>query len=142
MAVFSFPRMTRATACRATACRAIALVASFPVALASSLAPALAQQGYGQTLGTSPMEQQMYNYNPSSGSQPGTGSSGLNPANPLDLINKIRKGNALNDATPPGDAVDRALRELESQNGPKPASKPTGPVVASPQFSGGAGAKP
>ena len=132
MAAFSSPRMARA----------LALLAPLPLALASSLAPAAAQQGYGQTLGTSPMEQQMYNYNPSGGSQPGSGSSGLNPANPLDLINKIRKGNALNDATPPGDAVDRALRELETQSGPKPATKPTGPVVVSPQFSGGAGAAP
>lgn len=42
--------------------------------------------------------------------------------NPGDLINTLRKGAALDDATPPADAIDRALRALEAQN--VPATKP------------------
>lgn len=102
--------------------------------LASGLSPALAQQsGYGQTMGTSPMEQQLYNNDPGSGSRPGGSSSGINPANPLDLINKIRKGSAMDNATPPGDAVDQALRELETQSRPQPAaSRPSAAAAATP----------
>jgi hypothetical protein len=104
--------------------------------LAWGLPPARAQQsGYGQTMGSSPMEQQMYNYDPGSGSRPGGSSAGLNPANPLDLINKIRKGSAMDNATPPGDAVDQALKELEVQSRPQPAA-PVGPLVTVPQPSG------
>ncbi|MEB3316565.1 MAG: hypothetical protein VKO39_00255 [Cyanobacteriota bacterium] len=108
--------------------------------LVCALPPAMAQQGgYGQTLGTSPMEQQMYNYDPGSGSRPGGSSAGLNPANPLDLINKIRKGSAMDDATPPGDAVDQALKALEAQSQPQPQpAAPVGPLVTAPQPAGGA----
>ena len=116
----------------------LGLLATLPLALASSPPAGLAQQsGYGQTMGSSPMEQQMYNYDPGSGSRPGGSSAGLNPANPLDLINKIRKGSAMDDATPPGDAVDQALKELEAQSRPRPAA-PVGPLVTTPQPSGGA----
>jgi hypothetical protein len=102
--------------------------------LASGLPPALAQQsGYGQTMGTSPMEREVYNYDPGSGSRPGGSSGGLNPANPLDLINKIRKGSAMDNATSPGDAVDQALKELDSQNRPQPAaSRPSTAAAATP----------
>lgn len=110
--------------------------------LAAGLPPALAQQsGYGQTMGSSPMEQQLYNYDPGNGSRPGGSSSGLNPANPLDLINKIRKGSAMDNATPPGDAVDQALKELEAQSRPRPAAS-TGPRVTVPQASGATAATP
>ncbi|MFN9646197.1 MAG: hypothetical protein ACK6BG_14015 [Cyanobacteriota bacterium] len=107
--------------------------APLPLALACGLisgpGPALAQQsGYGQTMGSSPIEQGVYNYDPSGASRPGGSSSGLNPANPLDLINKIRKGTALDNATSPGDAVDQALKELEAQNRPQPG--PTRPATA------------
>jgi hypothetical protein len=122
---------------------ALGLLASLPLALFAPLAPAAAQQsGYGQTMGTSPGENQIYNYDPASGSRTGSGSGGLNPANPLDLINKIRKGSAMDDATPPSDAVDQALKELEAQSRPQPAAQPTGPVVASPRPSGPAPAMP
>lgn len=106
------------------------------MALAFALPPAGAQQsGYGQTMGNSPMEQQMYNYDPGSGSRPGGSSSGLNPANPLDLINKIRKGTSMQDATPPGDAVDQAIKALEAQSRPQTAA-PEGPLVIAPQPAG------
>ncbi|MFN9622906.1 MAG: hypothetical protein ACK587_08765 [Cyanobacteriota bacterium] len=102
--------------------------------LAGGLPSALAQQsGYGQTMGSTPMEQQIYNFDPGSGSRPGGSSAGINPANPLDLINKIRKGSALDDATSPGDAVDQALKELETQSRPQSAaSRPSGPTAATP----------
>lgn len=111
-----------------------ALPLTLACGLASGLSPALAQQsGYGQTMGTSPMEQQFYNYDPGSGSRPGGSASGINPANPLDLINKIRKGSAMDDATPPGDAVDQALKELEAQSRPQPVpSRSSGATVATP----------
>jgi hypothetical protein len=101
-----------------------AIFAAAPLgALLLSSGAALAQQeGYGQTLGTSPMERQMYDYGPSkSGS--GSGSI-LDTTNPLDLMNKLRKSTALDNATPPGSAVDQALRDFDAQQTAKPA--PTG----------------
>ncbi|MEB3333431.1 MAG: hypothetical protein VKP70_00435 [Cyanobacteriota bacterium] len=96
----------------------VTALAALPLGWAAAPAPGLSQQsGYGQTLGTSPQEQQIYNYDPSG--RPSS-AGGLNPANPLDLINKIRKGTAMDDATPPGDAIDQALKELEAQSRPQP----------------------
>jgi hypothetical protein len=118
----------------------LGLLSTIPLGLASPQLPAAAQQaGYGQTMGTSPAESQIYNYDPASGSRTGSGSGGLNPTNPLDLINKIRKGTAMDDATPPGDAIDQALKDLEAQTGPQAGGKPSSPVVASPRPSGAAG---
>jgi hypothetical protein len=82
--------------------------------------PAVAQQqGYGQTLqgpgapggGASSLGPSM-----------GKGSSVLDSVNPIDLMNKIRRSQALDDATPPSDAVDQALREYSTQTGPAVAS--------------------
>ena len=116
---------------------ALGLLSSFPLVLGTHQPPAAAQQaGYGQTMGTSPAENQLYNYDPASGSRTGGGSGGLTPTNPLDLINKIRKSTAMDDATPPGDAIDQALRDLEAQTAPQPAGKSASPVVASPRPSG------
>jgi hypothetical protein len=121
----------------------LALLAALPVALGAGLRPAAAQQsGYGQTMGTSPAESQIYNYDPASGGRTGGGSGGLSPTNPLDLINKIRKSTAMDDATTPEDAIDQALKELEAQSRPQPAAKPASPVVVSPRPSGGAAATP
>ncbi|MEB3257908.1 MAG: hypothetical protein VKN83_06265 [Cyanobacteriota bacterium] len=117
----------------------LGLLSTLPLGLASPQLPAAAQQaGYGQTMGTSPAESQIYNYDPASGSRTGGGSGGLNPTNPLDLINKIRKGTAMDDATPPGDAIDQALKDLEAQTGPQAGAKPVSPVVTSPRPSGAA----
>ena len=83
-------------------------------------ASAQAQQaGYGQTLGTTPQERQIY----------GTGSSGAGGApidakNPLDLINQLRRSSAMDDATPPSTAVDKALRELETTAVPSRSASP------------------
>ena len=122
---------------------ALGLLPALPLALGSGLAPAAAQQsGYGQTMGTTPAESQIYNYDPASGGRTGSSSGGLNPTNPLDLFNKIRKSTAMDDATPPADAIDQALRELEAQNRPRPAATPASPVVVSPRPAGAAAATP
>ncbi len=75
------------------------------------------QAGYGQTLGTSIQERQLYDYGPSkSGS--GSGSI-LDSTNPLDLLNKLKRSSALDDATPPSSAIDQALRDFDAK-APKP----------------------
>jgi len=38
----------------------------------------------------------------------------LDATNPMDLMNRLRRANAMNDATPPSDAIDEALKALES----------------------------
>jgi hypothetical protein len=101
------------------------LLVLFPLVLILGAGTARAQQsGYGQTMGSTPAESQIYNYDPGSGNRTGSSTEGLNPANPLDLINKIRKGSAMDNATPPGDAVDQALKELEAQSRPQAAASP------------------
>lgn len=54
----------------------------------------------------------------------GKGSSVLDSVNPIDLMNKIRRSTALDDATPPSEAIDQALKEYSTQT--------TGPAAASP----------
>jgi len=81
------------------------------VLLASSGAPVRAQQaGYGQTMGTTPMERQVYD-----GTGKPSGGSILDSTNPIDLMNKLRRGSAMDDATPPSSAIDQALKELDAQ---------------------------
>ena len=57
---------------------------------------------------------------------PAGGSSGIDITNPIDLINRIRRSTALDDATPPASAVDQALKALEAQSGPAPAGPASG----------------
>lgn len=68
--------------------------------------------------GMSTQEKQIFDYGPGggnsgSGSKPG---AVLDTTNPIELMNKIRRGTAMDDATPPGDAIDAALKELDAQN--------------------------
>ena len=107
----------RACAAGVSSLAAMALPAAVSVLPAGE---ALAQQaGYGQTLGTSTMERQLYDYGPSkSGS--GSGSI-LDSTNPLDLLNKLKRSSALDDATSPSSAIDQALRDFDAK-APKPAS--------------------
>ena len=79
--------------------------------LGALLAPGSARADYAA--GQSKQEQQFYDYGPSSGSGKGGGSI-LDSANPMDLMNKLRKSTAMDDATPPGDAIDQALKLLNS----------------------------
>jgi len=111
--------------------RSSLLVLSLVVAPSSLLVPSAGraqQTGYGQTLGGTTMEQQVYD---GSGARPGSGSI-LNTTNPLDLMNKIRRGTALDDATPPSSAIDQALKELDSHPAQKAALKPAGSGAAAP----------
>ena len=85
--------------------------------VASLGAPVRAQQaGYGQTMGTSPMERQVYDGT----TKPNSGSI-LDSTNPIDLMNKLRRGSAMDDATPPSSAIDQALKDLDAQSAPAAA---------------------
>jgi hypothetical protein len=103
---------------RLTALLAGALVITAFSAL--TLRPAGAQQqGYGQTLqGAGATGGGASSLGPSMGK----GSSVLDAVNPIDLMNKIRRSTALDDATPPSDAIDQALREYSTQTGPAAAT--------------------
>jgi hypothetical protein len=85
-----------------------------------TLRPAAAQQqGYGQTLqGPGAAGGGASSLGPSMGK----GSSVLDSVNPIDLMNKIRRSTALDDATPPSDAIDQALKEYSTQTGPAAAT--------------------
>ena len=112
--------MVLLTALRAALGRCPAVPAALPAvvlsAAALSLLPAgqgqAQESGFGQTLGTSPMERQLYEYGPG---KSGTGGSILDSTSPLDLMNKLRRSTALEEATPPSSAVDQALREFDLQ---------------------------
>lgn len=98
------------------------------IALAAMVGAGAARADYMNGLST--QEQRLYDYGP--GGTNGTSKSGtvLDTANPLDLMNKIRKGTAMDDATPPTDAVDAALRALEVQTPAAPG--PAAPLVKAP----------
>ena len=89
-------------------------VALLMAAAAVSVAPVRADYS---SWGMSTQEKQIYDYGPggsnTGGSKPGTV---LDSANPIELMNKLRRGTAMDDATPPGDAIDAALKELDAQN--------------------------
>ena len=77
------------------------------------------QQGYGQTLqGPGAAGGGASSLGPSMGK----GNSMLDAVNPIDLMNKIRRSTALDDATSPSDAIDQALRDYSTQTGPSVAS--------------------
>jgi hypothetical protein len=114
--------MNRSMSLRVCAARVGSLVALALPAAALAVLPAgeaVAQQaGYGQTLGTGIQERQLYDYGPS---KSGTGSGSiLDSTNPLDLMNKLKRSTALDDATPPSSAIDQALRDFDAK-APKPA---------------------
>jgi hypothetical protein len=98
-----------------------------PLVVSAALLPGLLapsaglaqQQGYGQTLGTTPLERQLYDANPRGGSG---GGSPLETGNPLDIMNVIRRNASLSEATPPSSAIDDALKEFETQAGPASAT--------------------
>ena len=79
-------------------------ILSFPLASQS----ALAQIG---NFGQSVQEQQIYDNSPT-----GRPSGGiLESGNPLELMNKLRRNSAMDNATQPDDAIDQAIRALEAQ---------------------------
>jgi hypothetical protein len=93
------------------------------------LSGGLARADYNNSLST--QEQRLYDYGPSGSNGTPRGTSILDSANPLDLMNKIRKGTAMDDATNPNDAIDEALRALEAQ-APRPATPSPGSAVKAP----------
>ena len=56
-----------------------------------------------------PQEREMYNTLPGS-AQKGTI---LDATNPMELMNRLRRASAMDNATAPSDAIDQALRALE-----------------------------
>ena len=90
-----------------------ALIAAPLLGVALLGQPARAQQqGYGQTMGTGQQEREL-NF----GTGPNRSSGGiLDSTNPIELMNKLRRGTAMDDATPPGDAIDAALRDFHQQS--------------------------
>jgi hypothetical protein len=81
----------------------LAIVALLPVVSF----PAFAQMSAYET----PQERRIYSPD-SAGS---AGGSVLDATNPMDLLNRIRQSNAMDDATPPSDAVDAALKAYQLQ---------------------------
>lgn len=92
-----------------------ALLPLFPLLAPGGAALAQSAQdlkGYGQTIG-SPQQERELDY--------GTGNksgSVFDATNPIDLMNRMRRATALDDATTPGDAVDAALKDFHSQSSP------------------------
>ncbi len=90
-----------------SAARLLITVAS----LGTLLVPAMAQVDSGYQTRE---EREIFSTSPG-------GDSGtiLDATNPMDLINRIQRAGAMNDATPPSDAIDAALKEF--QQGPTEA---------------------
>ena len=104
----------------ATLALAAAVASVVGVASVAGVGAARAQEkGYGQTI-SSPQQERELDY----GTGTNKGGSALDSANPIDLMNKLRKATSMDDATPPGDAVDAALRDFHSP--------PAAPASASP----------
>jgi hypothetical protein len=101
---------------------------------------AQAAASLSQPLGMTPQDRQIFGNGTGSGSGvgPGGSSSGIDINNPIDLINRIRRSTALDDATPPASAVDQALKALEAQSGPAPKGPAVGgqPLVSPPPSGG------
>lgn len=77
--------------------------------------------------GPAKQEQDVFNGNQNGGSR--SGGSVLDATNPIDLMNRIRRSTAMDDATAPDDAVDQALKALEAQ---APPASPSAPLVKAP----------
>ena len=104
----------------ATVALAAAVASVLGVASVAGVGAARAQEkGYGQTI-SSPQQERELDY----GTGTNRGGSALDSANPIDLMNKLRKATSMDNATNPGDAVDAALRDFHSP--------PAAPASASP----------
>lgn len=101
-----------------------AWVWALPLLLAATGSPGRAQvQGYGQTI-DSPQQQRELD----AGSGIPSRNSALDAANPIDLMNRLRRASAFDNATPPSDAIDAALRDFEPQ--PQPVRPGSGLIQA------------
>lgn len=52
------------------------------------------------------------------GTNPGDSGTILDATNPMDLINRIQQAGAMDDATPPSDAIDAALKAYQKKDAP------------------------
>ena len=82
-------------------------------ALAVLQPAAQAQSQNGGNFNT--QEQRIYDYGPNGSNGASKSGSILDSTNPLDLMNKLKRGTAMDDATNPNDAIDAALKALEAQ---------------------------
>jgi hypothetical protein len=98
----------------------ISLLTLLPASLALCGPVGAQVAGYGQTMGTSPQERQIYEGGASK-------SSVLDATNPIDLMNRLRRSTAMDDATSPDQAIDKALKDFDS-----PAPPATRPGLAGP----------
>ena len=73
-------------------------------------ADALAQESSMSSGYQSPQQRDVFQTVPGQKKQ----DSVLDATNPMELMNRLRRANAMNDATPPADAIDAALKALES----------------------------
>lgn len=76
------------------------------------LAAQAQQAGYGQTI-DSPQQERELDY--------GTGSNSgavLDATNPIELMNRLQRASAMDDATVPSDAIDAALKDFQTQQTP------------------------
>ncbi len=97
--------------------------------------PQAARAQYNPNSNVSVQEQRAYDVGPGGSNTGSKGGSILDSTNPMDLLNKLKRGTALDDATNPTDAIDAALRELNAQTPPAATPKPgsaTGPLVKQP----------
>ena len=102
---------------------------ALPLLIAAALAPLPAraqQEGYGQTI-NSPQQQRELDY----GTGPQRNTSVLDATNPIDLMNRLRRATAMDDATPPSDAIDAALRDFQAQPA-KPSASPGSSQIRTP----------
>ncbi|CAI8241034.1 MAG: hypothetical protein VYE46_07190 [Cyanobacteriota bacterium] len=67
-----------------------------------------------------PQERDLYN------TVPGNNDKGtiLDATNPMDLMNRLRRSTAMDDATVPSDAIDAALKALELESSEASANQP------------------
>ena len=84
------------------------------------LAARAQQAGFGQTINSPQQERELDN-----GGGPSRNAV-LDATNPIQLMNQLRRATALDDATPPADAIDAALRDFQ----PQPAAPGSGLMLA------------
>jgi hypothetical protein len=101
-------------------------VCALPLLLVAAASRAQAQvQGYGQTI-DSPQQQRVLDDGIGSPSR----NSALDATNPIDLMNRLRRASAFDNATPPSDAIDAALRDFQPQPQPQPLRPGSGLIQA------------
>ena len=88
--------------------RSAALVLTLATVLTATVQPAVAQN---DSIFDNPEEKDIWG----NGTGGGSGSV-LDAANPMDLMNRLRRSSAMDDATPPADAIDAALQNFQQSS--------------------------